>query len=180
MMGGAMMRPEREPTSRPPKVAVTALERWEPGTPLARTPVAAEGATPSPRPTRKRETRSAVKEKLGARGRVEGTKGPEHHASPEHELATVLGGEPATGNLGEGVTPEEGGLDETRSTEVQPKDSAMGTIATDMFTLSRLQSTKAQNRAKTMDQRFFWPPSTCRSGRPRGRCRQRRDHHHRR
>ena len=35
----------------------------------------------------------------------------------------------------------------------------MGTIATDMFTLSRLQSTKAQNRAKTMDQRFFWPPS---------------------
>ena len=50
---------------------------------------------------------------VGARGRNEGTKGPEHHAGEEHELATVLGGEPAARNLGEGVTPEEGGLDET-------------------------------------------------------------------
>ena len=35
----------------------------------------------------------------------------------------------------------------------------MGTIATDMFTLSKLQRTKAQKRAKIIDQRFFWPPS---------------------
>ena len=35
----------------------------------------------------------------------------------------------------------------------------MGTIATDMFTLSRLHSTNATKSAKIMDQRFFWPPS---------------------
>ena len=68
MIGGAMMSPESEPTSRPPKVAVTALERCEPGTPLASTPVAAEGATPSPRPTRKRDASSAVKENCAQTG----------------------------------------------------------------------------------------------------------------
>ena len=105
-----MMSPESEPTSRPPKVAVTALERCEPGTPLASTPVAAEGATPSPRPTRKRETRSAVKENCAQTGRDEGAEGPEHDSGEEYELAAVLLREPAAGDLREGVAPEERGL----------------------------------------------------------------------
>ena len=50
---------------------------------------------------------------VGARGRDEGTEGPEHHTGEEHDLAAVLGREVAAGNLGEGVAPEEGGLDET-------------------------------------------------------------------
>ena len=35
----------------------------------------------------------------------------------------------------------------------------MGTIATDMLTLSKLHSTNATKRAKTIPQRFFWPCS---------------------
>ena len=41
----------------------------------------------------------------------EGTEGPEHHTSEEDELAAVLLREPAAGDLGESVTPEESGLD---------------------------------------------------------------------
>ena len=59
MIGGAMSKPLKEPTSRPPKAVVTALDRWLGGTPFAKTPVAAAGATPSPRPTKNLDARSA-------------------------------------------------------------------------------------------------------------------------
>lgn len=52
MIGGAMSKPSKDPTSKPPKVAVTALERCDGGMVFAKMPVAADGATPSPKPTR--------------------------------------------------------------------------------------------------------------------------------
>ena len=62
-----MAGPESEPTSRPPKVAVTALGAASRARPW-QAPVAAEGATPSPRPTRKRDASSAVKDQFAQTG----------------------------------------------------------------------------------------------------------------
>ena len=59
MIGGAMSKPNNEPTSRPPKAEVTAFDRWLGGTPFANTPVAADGATPSPRPTKNLDASNA-------------------------------------------------------------------------------------------------------------------------
>ena len=42
---------------------------------------------------------------------------------------------------------------------VQPNDSAIGTMATDMFTLSRLHNTNATNKENTIAHRFFCPPA---------------------
>ena len=80
MIGGAMSKPSKDPTSNPPKVAVTALDLCDGGIVFAKIPVAADGATPSPKPTINREMSNGPIPKVAHHGAIKVPK--DHKMTP--------------------------------------------------------------------------------------------------